>query len=94
MVLYNSVWIYSSCQIETSPGVYTEYTEEGLHRPVFPAPVNSSSEPPKLSNASRTDALKDATPKKGHELDELEVYIDYSWKAPLRPYSYPKFICL
>ena len=94
MVVFDNVWIYTSCQIETSPGVFTEYTEEGLHRPVFPAPVDSSSIPPTLRTLYRTDAFTAATPKKGHELDELEVYIDYDRKNPLSPYAYPKFICL
>lgn len=94
MVVFDDVWIYSSCQIETSPGVYTEYTEEGLHRPVFPAPLDVSSTPPQLRGLYRTQAFTNATPKMGYELNELEVYIDFHRVNPLSPYSYPKFICL
>lgn len=52
----------------------TIYTEEGLHRPVFPTPTSSGDQVPEDSVVVNT--FYDVTPRKGHELDEMELPLD------------------
>ena len=73
MVAYTQMRLYQSFEIETSPGVYTKYYEDSLHRPVFPAPVDSTSTPPEPRQ--EITRFNNITPRKGHELDEIELPI-------------------
>ena len=63
--------LYQTFEIETSPGVYTKYYEDSLHRPVFPTPADSTATPPE----PRQEIARyvNITPRKGHELDEIEL---------------------
>lgn len=93
MVTYTQMRLYQSFEIETSPGVYTKYYEDSLHRPVFPAPVDASSVPPEPR--MRLYVSNDVTPRKGHELDEIEVAIkDEIFTVQGCSIGLPQLICL
>lgn len=88
MVTYSSVKLYASFKVNNR-----EYYEDSLHKPRFPAPVDSTSTPPSIGTALYT--FGSATPRKGHELDEIELNLDasvFEVTGPLNPT--PKLICL
>ena len=68
------------------------YYEDSLHKPVFPAPANSYDTPPSIGS-SAYDYLN-VTPRKGHELDELELPIPLGVFDVLLPGRKPKVICI
>ena len=68
------------------------YYEDSLHKPVFPAPANSYDTPPSIGS-SAYDYLN-VTPRKGHELDELELPIPLGVFDVLLPGTKPKVICI
>ena len=87
-IMYSSVRLYACFRVNS-----TDYYEDSLHKPRFPAPVDSTSTPPSIGTALYT--LGSAIPRKGHELDEIEVNISasvFEVTGPLNPT--PKLICL
>ena len=68
------------------------YYEDSLHKPRFPAPADVYDTAPGLGLALYT--FNDATPRKGHELDEIELPISIDAFNVLLPGEKPKVICL
>ena len=78
MTTFARVELYPCFEIQTGTDsggnpVYTKYYEDSLHRPVFPAPADSTSTPPEPRQ--EITRFNNITPRKGHELDEIELPI-------------------
>lgn len=76
MIEYVNVKLYAACRFKDSASAtYTSYyTEEGLHRPLF---TNSA----KIYIPDSAELIYNApiaSPRKGHEFDEIEVAFDYN----------------
>lgn len=76
MIEYVNVKLYAACRFKDSASAtYTSYyTEEGLHRPLF---TNSA----KIYVPDSAELIYNApiaSPRKGHEFDEIEVAFDYN----------------
>lgn len=61
----------------------TTYTEDGLHKPVFPHPTGLSDGPPLPDTTYRMRSYQNVTPRKGKEFSEMEVPLNYSECSPL-----------
>jgi len=68
------------------------YYEDSLHKPVFPTPTDAYNTPPALGNAAYN--YYNVTPRKGHELDELELPIPLGVFDVLLPGEKPKVVCI
>lgn len=68
------------------------YYEDSLHKPRFPAPADAYDIPPALGNAAYN--YYNVTPRKGHELDELELPIPLGVFNVLQPDKKLKVICI
>lgn len=68
------------------------YYEDSLHKPRFPAPADVYDTAPGLGGALFT--YNNVTPRKGHELDEIELPISIEEFDVLLPGQKPKVICL
>ena len=78
MTTYAWVEIYTDFVLNS-----TTYTEEGLHRPVFPHPVDLNDGPPLPDTNYMVRKFQNVTPRKGREFSEMEVPLNYSECSPL-----------
>ena len=76
MIEYVNVKLYAACRFKDSASAtYTSYyTEEGLHRPLF----SNSAKIYVPDSAELIYNAPIASPRKGHEFDEIEVAFDYN----------------
>lgn len=68
------------------------YYEDSLHKPRFPSPTDAYDMPPSMGNAAYN--YYKVTPRKGHELDELELPMQLGIFNVLLPDAKPKVICI
>ena len=87
MAVYDRVSIFNDFTVNGKT-----YYEDSLHKPRFPAPADAYDTPPSMGNA--TYNYYNVTPRKGHELDELELPIPMEAFDVLLPGTQPKVICI
>ena len=88
MVVYNRVSLFNDFTV----GGRTYY-EDSLHKPRVPAPADANDTPPALDSSSHYH-YDNVTPRKGHELDELELPIPLGVFDVLLPGEKPKVVCI
>ncbi len=87
MATYERVNLYANFTV----GGKTYY-EDSLHKPRFPAPADVYDTAPSLGLA--LFSYNNVTPRKGRELDEIELPISIEEFNILLPGHKPKVICL
>lgn len=87
MVTYSRVCIFSDCTIGGNT-----YYEDSLHKPRFPSPADAYDTAPGIGDAAYN--YYSVTPRKGHELDELELPMDFGDFNVLKPGAKAKVICI
>ena len=99
MTTFTQVNLYPCFEIQTgidSDGdpVYTKYYEDSFHKPRFPTAVSPFTNLPEIRN--RTHRFINVTPRKGHELDEMELpIVPQNLETVLTPTTvHPKLICI
>lgn len=98
MTTFKQVNLYPCFEIQTGTDngnpVYTKYYEDSFHKPRFPTAVSPFTNLPEIRN--RTHRFTDVTPRKGHELDEMELPItpDYLETVLTPTTVHPKLICI
>ena len=99
MTTFARVELYPCFEIQTGTDsggnpVYTKYYEDSFHKPRFPTAVSPFTNLPQIRN--RVYRFTNVTPRKNHELDEMELPIgpDYveTVLTPMR--EHPKLICI
>lgn len=68
------------------------YYEDSLHKPRFPSPADAYATPPDIGDAARN--YYNVAPRKGHELDELELPIPLGFFNVLQPEKKLKVVCI
>lgn len=86
-MIYDRVSLFNDFTVDSKT-----YYEDSLHKPVFPAPADAYDTPPALGNAVYN--YYNVTPRKGHELDELELPIPLGVFDVLLPGEKPKVVCI
>lgn len=99
MTTFTQVNLYPCFEIQTGTDsggnpVYTKYYEDSFHKPRFPTAVSPFTNLPEIRN--RTHRFVNVTPRKGHELDEMEFPIVPEYlETVLTPTTvHPKLICI
>jgi len=98
MTTFRQVNLYPCFEIQTGTDngnpVYTKYYENSFHKPVFPVAVVPFTNLPEIRN--RTHRFVNVTPRKGHELDEMELPISLDYLETLLPpiMEHPELICI
>ena len=88
MVTYRHVALFNDCIIGGNT-----YYEDSLHKPRLPSPADANGTPPGMGDAAYN--YYTVTPRKGHELDELElpIYFNEVFNV-LKPGAKAKVICI
>lgn len=91
---FPEVRLYMDCTFQIDIDTQKTYCEEELHKPLFPQASSIMTPVPDLLGNYRS--FTDAIPRKGHELDELEVNLasEYFDKLLIRSRPNYKLICL
>ena len=87
MAIYDRVSLFNDFTINGNT-----YYEDSLHKPRFSAPADAYDTPPDIGSAAFN--YNNVTPRKGHELDELELPIPLGVFDVLLPGEKPKVVCL
>ena len=93
MIEYVNVKLYARCRFKDSASAtYTSYyTEEGLHRPLF----TDSTKVYIPDSGELIYNFPIASPRKGHEFDEIEITLDYNRANGLSYHDkVPRFITI
>ncbi len=87
MVTYSRVALFNDCVIGGNT-----YYEDSLHKPRFSSPADAYDTAPGMGNAAYN--YYSVTPRKGHELNELELPMDFGVFNVLQPGAKAKVICI